>query len=100
MGRQQEESRDRSVKQSKADFLELVKNTYRVLLSRGMKGCYVCFLDKNTERFIRSRMDCSRPHGRGTNYPIQGFLRSGWQRLLNSISNERSATMTVLREER
>ncbi len=51
------ESRDRSVKQSKADFLELVKNTYRVLLSRGMKGCYVCFLDKNTERFIRSRMD-------------------------------------------
>lgn len=51
------ESRDRSVKQSKADFLQLVKNTYRVLLSRGMKGCYVCFLDKDTERFVRSRMD-------------------------------------------
>ena len=51
------ESRDRTVKQSKADFLQLVKNTYRVLLSRGMKGCYVCFLDKSTERFIRSRMD-------------------------------------------
>ena len=51
------ESRDRTVKQSKADFLQLVKNTYRVLLSRGMKGCYVCFLDKSTERFVRSRMD-------------------------------------------
>jgi DUF2075 family protein len=51
------ESHDRSVKQSKADFLQLVKNTYRVLLSRGMKGCYVCFLDKDTERFVRSRMD-------------------------------------------
>jgi len=51
------ESRDRTVKQSKADFLQLVKNTYRVLLSRGMKGCYVCFLDKDTERFVRSRMD-------------------------------------------
>jgi DUF2075 family protein len=51
------ESHDRSVKRSKADFLQLVKNTYRVLLSRGMKGCYVCFLDKNTERFVRSRMD-------------------------------------------
>ena len=51
------ESRDRTVKQAKADFLQLVKNTYRVLLSRGMKGCYVCFLDKNTERFVRSRMD-------------------------------------------
>jgi hypothetical protein len=22
-----------------------------------MKGCYVCFLDKDTERFVRSRMD-------------------------------------------
>ncbi len=51
------ESRDRSVKQSSANFLQLVKNTYRVLLSRGMKGCYVCFLDKDTERFVRSRMD-------------------------------------------
>jgi hypothetical protein len=51
------ESRDRTVKQSKTDFLQLVKNTYRVLLSRGMKGCYVCFLDKNTERFVRSRID-------------------------------------------
>jgi DUF2075 family protein len=32
-------------------------SAYRVLLSRGMKGCYVCFLDKNTERIVRSRMD-------------------------------------------
>lgn len=52
-----QECRDRSVRQKKADFLQLIKNTYRVLLSRGMKGCYVCFLDKNTERFVRSRMD-------------------------------------------
>jgi DUF2075 family protein len=52
-----QESRDRTVKQSKADFLQLVKNTYRVLLSRGIKGCYVCFLDKDTERFVRSRID-------------------------------------------
>ncbi|MDB6102764.1 MAG: peptidase [Gammaproteobacteria bacterium] len=50
-------SRDRTVKQSKTDFLQLVKNTYRVLLSRGMKGCYVCFLDKDTERFVQSRID-------------------------------------------
>lgn len=51
------ESRDRSVKLSKTGFLQLVKNTYRVLLSRGMKGCFVCFLDKDTERFVRTRMD-------------------------------------------
>lgn len=52
-----QESKDRTVKQSKADFLQLLKNTYRVLLSRGMKCCYVCFLDKDTERFVQSRID-------------------------------------------
>jgi hypothetical protein len=34
-----------------------VKNTYRVLLTRGMKGCYVYFVDRETERFFRSRME-------------------------------------------
>ena len=38
------------------DFLELVKNTYRVLLGRGMKACYVYFMDKETERYFKSRM--------------------------------------------
>src|SRR4051812_47186827 len=31
-----------------------VRNTYRVLLTREMRGCYVCFLDKDTENFVRS----------------------------------------------
>jgi DUF2075 family protein len=50
-------SADPVVRRSRADFLRNVKNTYRVLLSRGMKGCYVCFLDKATESFFRSRME-------------------------------------------
>jgi hypothetical protein len=50
-------SADQVVKRSKEKFVDLVKNTYRVLLSRGMKGCYVCFLDRGTERFVRSRME-------------------------------------------
>jgi DUF2075 family protein len=53
-------SEDSVVRRSKAAFLELVKNTYRVLLTRGMKGCYVYFADKETERFVRSRMEGSR----------------------------------------
>lgn len=52
-----ENSYDHVVKRSGEQFVDLVKNTYRVLLSRGMKGCYVHFMDKDTERFIRSRMD-------------------------------------------
>lgn len=52
-----ENNADSVVKRSKGKFVDLVKNTYRVLLSRGMKGCYVYFMDKETERFFRSRMN-------------------------------------------
>ena len=54
------QSSDSVVKRSKEQFVDLVKNTYRVLLSRGMRGCYVHFMDKDTERFVRSRMEASR----------------------------------------
>jgi uncharacterized protein len=51
------ESADQVVKRSKEKFSDLVKNTYRVLLSRGLRGCYVHFMDKDTERYIRTRME-------------------------------------------
>jgi uncharacterized protein len=38
-------------------FTELVKNTYRVLLSRGLRGCYVYFTDDQTRDFFESRID-------------------------------------------
>ena len=34
----------------------IVKNTYRTLMTRGMKGCYVYFTDKALEDFVRSRL--------------------------------------------
>lgn len=52
-----ENSYDSVVKKNKTKFPEMVKNTYRVLLTRGMKGCYVYFMDKDTERFFKSRID-------------------------------------------
>lgn len=53
-----EASHDRKVKVKKAEekFTQLVKNTYRVLLTRGMKGCYVHFMDKETGEYFRSKM--------------------------------------------
>ncbi len=54
---QPENSADNVVKKSKDAFLDLVKHTYRVLLSRGMKGCYLHFVDKNTEKFFKSRIE-------------------------------------------
>jgi hypothetical protein len=38
----------------KAD--SIIKNTYRTLLTRGMKGCYVYFIDKETEDYFKSRI--------------------------------------------
>lgn len=56
-----ENSRDKVVARSGDQFIELVKNTYRVLLSRGLKGCYLHFIDKDTERFIKSRVESFGP---------------------------------------
>ena len=56
-------SHDSVVKRSKKAFLQLVKQTYRVLLTRGMKGCYVYFLDRDTEAFVRSRMEIGSGRG-------------------------------------
>jgi hypothetical protein len=50
-------SSDSVVKRASGKFTDLVKNTYRVLLSRGMKGCYVYFMNKDTERFFKSRIE-------------------------------------------
>ena len=38
------------------EFVNLVKQTYRVLLTRGMKGCYVYFEDAATREFFLSRV--------------------------------------------
>ncbi|HUZ92690.1 MAG TPA: DNA/RNA helicase domain-containing protein, partial [Candidatus Paceibacterota bacterium] len=46
---------DREVAKKKADAI--IKNTYRTLMTRGMKGCYVYFVDKETEKFFKSRIE-------------------------------------------
>lgn len=50
------------VAKEKAD--SIIKNTYRTLMTRGMKGCYVYFVDKETERYFKSRMHvAAKPTG-------------------------------------
>lgn len=38
----------------KAD--EIIRNTYRTLMSRGMRGCYVWFSDEETAEYFRNRL--------------------------------------------
>ena len=54
-----ENSHDAVVKRDRERFTDLTKNTYRVLFSRAMKGCFAYFMDKDTERFFKSRMELS-----------------------------------------
>ncbi len=51
-----ENSWDNGLKRSKDKYLELVKNSYRILLSRGIEGCYVYFMDKETEKYFKDRI--------------------------------------------
>lgn len=50
-----ENSRDSVVKRSK-DLERNLRNTYRVLMSRGMKGTYVYFLDEETRQHVESEL--------------------------------------------
>jgi DUF2075 family protein len=50
------QSFDSIVKRSGDLFTDLVKRTYRVLLTRGMKGCYVFFEDAGTRRHFYQRI--------------------------------------------
>jgi len=61
---QPEHSHDSVVKKSArrdpAGFTRMVQHTYRVLLTRGMRGCYVYFQDDTTRDFFLSRMERPR----------------------------------------
>ncbi len=51
------QTKDPTLKRNKETFDQFVKNIYRVLLTRGLKGCYVYFVDKEVEAFFRRRME-------------------------------------------
>ena len=51
---QRDQSHDRVVRRGVTDqeFTDFVKSTYRVLLTRGLRGCYVYFMDAPTRDFL------------------------------------------------
>ena len=58
---QRDQSHDRVVRRgvSAADFTGYVKSTYRVLLTRGLRGCHVYVMDAPTRDFFLSRTERS-----------------------------------------
>lgn len=49
-------SEDRMVKRGVEDITAFIQNTYRVLLTRGMKGCFVYFMDEETREHLETLM--------------------------------------------
>jgi DUF2075 family protein len=54
------ETRDPTLRRSVGNFDTHVRNIYRTLLTRGMKGCYVYFVDRETAAFFRRRIEKAR----------------------------------------
>lgn len=50
-------TKDPMLKRNAENFERHVKNIYRTLLTRGMKGCFVYFTDNEVEEFFKSRME-------------------------------------------
>jgi DUF2075 family protein len=50
-------TRDPMLRRSPENFEKHVKNIYRTLLTRGMKGCYVYFTEKSTEAHFRNMLE-------------------------------------------
>lgn len=46
----------KGLKENPEELTRLIKNIYKILISRGMKGCYVFCRDKNLQEFLHSRL--------------------------------------------
>lgn len=46
----------KGLKDSPAELNKLIRNIYKVLMTRGMKGCYVYFQDKEIEKYFKDRL--------------------------------------------
>lgn len=45
----------KGMKEKPEELNKLVRNIYKVLMTRGMKGCYVYFIDKEVEKYFKER---------------------------------------------
>lgn len=50
------ETKDTMLKRNAAYFDNYARNIYRVLMSRGMKGCYVYCCDENLKEYLRAKI--------------------------------------------
>lgn len=47
----------KGLKDKPEELNKLIRNIYKVLMTRGMKGCYVYFQDKEVEKYFKERLE-------------------------------------------
>ena len=45
-----------NMKDNPKELNPLIKNIYKILMTRAMKGCYLYFVDKNLEQYMKERL--------------------------------------------
>ena len=62
----------KGLKNNPVELTRLIKNIYKVLLSRGMKGCFVYCRDKNLRDHLRGRLKGMKSEASAGGYPFVG----------------------------
>jgi DUF2075 family protein len=52
---------EREILNLEKNFLEIIKNTYRTLMSRSAKGCYIFCCDKALSNYLKDRLSLAKP---------------------------------------
>ena len=66
--------RGESPEEAKSRADEIIKNTYRTLLTRGMKGCYIYCTDPGMTAYLKKRLERVK-HEAGNSFKDQEILR-------------------------
>ena len=49
-------AKERGLEEAKKIADEIIKNTYKTLMTRGMKGCYIYCTDKKLQEYLKSNI--------------------------------------------
>lgn len=75
----------KGLKDNPAELTRLIKNIYKVLLSRGMKGCFVYCRDKNLQEYLQGRLKGMKTVDSTTEYP---FVGEDFAEMLGKVAEE------------
>ena len=65
----------KGMKEKPEELNRLVRNIYKVLMTRGMKGCYVYFSDKGLEHYFKERVRLTESNSKSSAHVVSPITR-------------------------